>query len=109
MCCGVLLTWRRHKMKMIDRRLSRLESGEGLRSVYDLIGRFFDELTGPERERWTRYRFNVDAATVAEVESQVCGTLHFVCDRRPKEPTRAEHTAITTEIERFILGGCGNE
>ena len=95
-------------MSKFDKRLSRLENVDGLRTVCNSIGRWFDELSQPERERWTKYRFNVDAATVAEIERQVNGTLHFCCDKRPQQPSKAEHAKIVSEIEKAVLGGSSN-
>lgn len=84
---------------IVDRRLQRLEAAGMPSGIRGLIGRYFDELTEPERERWAAYRFGVDAQTVADVELAVHGDLHFLCDCRPKPPTKAEFEANLAEVE----------
>ena len=89
-------------MNAIDRRLRQLEIVGDCDGIADLIGRYFDEMTEQEQERWSENRYGLDAATVAEIELAVMGSTHFLCDRRPKPLTKAECARNTAEVEAAV-------
>ena len=87
----------------IKSRIKALETAKNAKEC-NLIGRFFDELTEEEQNEYCRYRYNCTRDILLELEFAVDPkfSIHFICDAKPKAPTKDELRAIQEEIQ-FIM------
>lgn len=92
-----------YMLTSIKSRIKALETAKNAKEC-NLIGRFFDELTEEEQNEYCHYRYNCTRDTLIELEFAINpdNNLHFICDAKPKAPTKDELRAIQEEIQ-FII------
>ena len=92
-------------MTNIKGRLNRLEAQrrQGFADVISWIraGRFYDELTSPERQRYCDYRGS-DRLGFEQVEGYFYGGLHIPLERNPTPPTSAEIAERVRFVEQWF-------
>ena len=97
---------------MIRRRIKHLEAKTKPQFAEVLewirVGRFYDELTDQEKDRYCEYRGH-DREAMEEIEMMVTGDIHFLLERKPIPPTKAQMQQIRQEIEDYIEGRCRDE
>ena len=91
-------------MSNVKARLNRLEAQRN-HSFADVLswiraGRYYDELSDSERERYCQYR-NSDRLGLEQVEDYFNG-LHFQLERNPPPPTPALHAETVKELEEWF-------
>ena len=91
--------------KAIKDRLRKAEARQQAKPPRDLCGRYYDELSKAEKERYWRYIYG-DSYTVKQAEEIelrfIGGTLHFVCDLMPGDYDLPEIDAWEARIRRMI-------
>lgn len=69
----------------VESRLQKLERIAAKKPPFYLFGQYYDELTESNRVRYMRYVYGSDYKSLKhceKLESQVQGTLHFVCSSK---------------------------
>ncbi len=69
----------------IESRLQKLEKIQAQKPPVDLFGQYYDELTETDKIRYMRYAYEKNYKSLKhceKLESQVQGTLHFVCSSK---------------------------
>lgn len=72
-------------MSSIQSRLKRLERIQTQKPPFDLFGQYYDKLIEKDKIRFLRYIYGSDYKSLKhceKLESQVQGTLHFVCSSK---------------------------
>ena len=94
-------------MKNYDKRLKKLESNpaQQWRDVGCLIcqGRFYDELSDEQRQRYCECR-GIERNAFEEVEKAVSGSLHFQLEPKPDPPTPSKLREIIKQIQSYLKG-----
>ena len=92
-------------MKNYDKRLEKLESNpaQQWRDVRCLIcqGRYYDELTADQRQRYCEYR-GIERNAFEEVETAVSGSLHFRLEPKPDSPAPSKLRHIITQLQTIF-------
>ena len=91
-------------MPNVKARLNRLEAqhSQGFADVLSWIraGRYYDELSDSERERYCLYRGS-DRMGLEQVEDYFNG-LHFQLESNPPPPTPTQHAETVKELEEWF-------
>ena len=72
-------------MSSIQSRLKMLERIQAKKPPVDLFGQYYDKLTETDKIRYMRYAYEKNYKSLKhceKLESQVQGTLHFVCSSK---------------------------
>lgn len=92
-------------MRSITRRINKLERQQA-HNYADVVswireGRYYDELSDSEKERYCSYR-NCDRIGLEQVVGYFFDGLHVPLERRPAPPTEAERVQRVKDIEEWF-------
>ena len=100
-------------MRNIEHRLKRLEQrkGEQFTDVLVLIkkGKYYDELTEAQQERYAQYYYGFSRQSLNEFinvfrdkQTTEAEAMHFLLEKKPKPPTPEEMEQRRIEIEEYM-------
>ena len=93
-------------MNAIRKRLKTAEKKQERKPPFDLIGRYYDELSQAEKRRFWKYIYG-DNYTVKQAEAlevkYISGTLHFTCELKPEDYPFPELDAWEASLQRMTF------